>query len=113
MDVARSADLRGRTALVTGASSGLGIETAHALAAARANLILAVRNVQAGEAVAAAIRKASGQTVEVEAVDLADFGTVAALGARVRSKRQVIDLLIANAGVSKPGDAFDPDPGIS
>ena len=51
-EVARSADLRGRQAVLTGASSGIGVETARALAIAGADVVLGVRDVEAGEAVA-------------------------------------------------------------
>jgi NAD(P)-dependent dehydrogenase (short-subunit alcohol dehydrogenase family) len=109
MEVARSADLRGKTALVTGASSGLGIETARALASAGASLILAVRNTAAGEAVADPIRRSWGGCVRVEALDLADLQSVAAFGARVGPGLEALDLLIANAGVSKTPEAHLPN----
>ena len=51
-EVARSADLRGRLAVLTGASSGIGVETARGLALAGADVVLGVRDVAAGEAVA-------------------------------------------------------------
>ncbi|MFC8373856.1 oxidoreductase [Streptomyces sp. NPDC057239] len=65
-------DLSGRTAIVTGASGGLGRETARALAAAGARVVLAVRHVDKGRAVAAEL---PGRT-EVRALDLADLASV-------------------------------------
>ena len=53
--VARTADLAGRVAIVTGASSGIGVETTRAFALAGADVVLAVRDVAAGEAVARTI----------------------------------------------------------
>lgn len=101
-DVARAADLRGRFAVVTGASSGLGAETARALALAGADLLLGVRDPRAGETVAAAIRRESRRCVTVLPLELSDLASVAAFAAQVAGP---VDLLIANAGVSKTPDA--------
>jgi NAD(P)-dependent dehydrogenase (short-subunit alcohol dehydrogenase family) len=99
--VARSADLRGRTVVLTGASSGIGAETARALAVAGADLILGVRNLAAGEAVAREIGLAAHCNVRVLLLDLSDLYAVAAFADQVTGP---IDLLIANAGVSKTPD---------
>jgi len=70
-------DLRGKNVIVTGAASGIGVETARALAHAGADVTLAVRNPSKGEEVARDIRKTAGHdAVRVEALDLADFGSV-------------------------------------
>ncbi len=64
-------DLAGKTALVTGASSGLGIETARALLSAHAEVILAVRDAEKGERVAQQLRGATNNAqASVLAVDL-------------------------------------------
>jgi len=104
--VARSADLRGRTAVLTGASSGIGAETARALAAAGAHLILGVRNLAAGEAVAREIGLAAHRNVRVLPLDLSDLDAVAAFAGQVTGP---IDLLIANAGVSKTPQTHLPN----
>lgn len=82
---------RGRTAIVTGASSGLGQETARALSRAGAQVILAVRDRGKGEAAAAGM----GGNVDVRTLDLADLPSVRAFAAGVER----VDLLINNAGI--------------
>ena len=108
MEVASVSDLRGRLALITGAASGLGLETARALAAAGADLILGVRDVPSGEAAAARIRAERGRKVQVEALQLADLGSVARFAAGLTAQRARLDLVIANAGVSKTPEAHTP-----
>ncbi|MCZ2830671.1 oxidoreductase [Modestobacter sp. VKM Ac-2986] len=82
----------GRTAVVTGANSGLGLETARALAAAGARVVLAVRDPARGE------RAAAGLTgdVEVRQLDLADLASVRAFAAAWTGP---IDVLVDNAGI--------------
>ncbi len=100
-DVVRDINLTGRTALVTGASSGLGAETALALNAAGAAVTLAVRNVDAGAAVADRIAAATGRArPEVAALDLADPASVGSLVTRWDTP---LDLLVNNAGVVTAG----------
>ncbi len=88
-------DLSGRTAVVTGASSGIGVVEARERAAHGARVILAVRNVAAGEAAAAGM---PGST-EVRHLDLASLRSVAAFADSIDSP---VDLLINNAGVMEP-----------
>src|SRR5689334_8522524 len=77
-DMLTGVDLHGKRAVVTGAGSGIGAETARALAAAGAQVTLAVRDVTAGEAVARGIVAATGNSaVRVWALDLADPASVA------------------------------------
>lgn len=96
-DVIDGVDLTGRTAIVTGASSGIGVETARALAAAGATVTLAVRNTTVGDRVAAEIRDGTGNpNVDVGAVDLGDLASVAAF---VRAWTGPLDILVNNAGV--------------
>ncbi len=82
----------GRTAVVTGATSGLGLATARALAAAGARVVLAVRNVDRGAAVAADL---PGQ-VEVRRLDLADLASVRAFAGGWDGP---LDVLVNNAGI--------------
>jgi len=100
-DVVRDVDLCGRCAVVTGASSGLGAETARALAAAGADVVLAVRDVAAGDAAAGRIAAATGRPrPQVRALDLAEPGSVRAF---VEAWDAPLDLLVANAGVVTAG----------
>ena len=96
-DVIHGVDLTGKTAIVTGASSGIGVETARALAAAGASVTLAVRNTSFGDRVAAEIRDGTGnERVSVGAIDLSDLSSVAAF---VRAWSGPLDILVNNAGV--------------
>ncbi|MEV4349498.1 oxidoreductase [Actinoplanes sp. NPDC049596] len=88
-------DLSGRTAIVTGANSGVGLATARALATAGAHVVLAVRDLNKGRAAAATI---PGRT-EVRRLDLADLAAVRAFADGWAGP---IDLLVNNAGVSVP-----------
>jgi len=97
LEVITGLDLHGKRAIVTGSASGIGVETARALAQAGAEVTLAVRNVQAGEQVAADIRHSTGnKNVQVAKVDLADWETIDAF---VKSWEGPLHILINNAGV--------------
>jgi NAD(P)-dependent dehydrogenase (short-subunit alcohol dehydrogenase family) len=97
-------NLSGRTAVVTGANSGLGQVTARELARAGASVIVACRNTAKGEDAAAAIRAVIGPDadVAVERLDLADLASVREFTDRVAAERERVDLLINNAGVMAP-----------
>jgi NAD(P)-dependent dehydrogenase (short-subunit alcohol dehydrogenase family) len=88
-------DLTGRTAIVTGSNTGVGLATARALAAAGARVVFAVRNVEKGRAAAA---QTPGET-EVRELDLADLDSVRRFAAGWTGP---IELLINNAGISVP-----------
>jgi NAD(P)-dependent dehydrogenase (short-subunit alcohol dehydrogenase family) len=92
-------DQTGRTAVITGANTGLGYETAAALAAKGAHVVLAVRNVDKGKAAAALIARNPDARVDVEELDLTSLDSIRAAADRLRSDHQSIDLLINNAGV--------------
>jgi len=90
----------GRIAVVTGANTGLGLETAKALAAGGASVVLAVRNLDKGKQAAAAISAASpGADVTVQRLDLSSLDSVRDAAAELRAGHDRIDLLINNAGV--------------
>ncbi|MGB6578088.1 MAG: oxidoreductase [Streptosporangiaceae bacterium] len=95
-------DLTGRTVIVTGASSGIGLATARALAGAGARVVLAVRNSAKGQAAAADLPGVA----EVRALDLARLESVRAFAAGWDGP---VDLLINNAGVSGPSLARTAD----
>ncbi|WP_326722721.1 oxidoreductase [Streptomyces sp. NBC_00243] len=98
-------DQTGRTAVVTGANSGLGIATVDALARAGAHVVLAVRDVKRGEAAARTVQGAKG-TVEVRRLDLADLASVREFA---ESWHGDLDLLINNAGVMNIPEASTKD----
>ncbi len=93
-------DLSGRTAVVTGANTGLGYETATALAARGAQVVLAVRNLDKGKAAADLIGRAHpGADVSVQELDLTSLTSIADAANELRSRHDQLDLLINNAGV--------------
>jgi NAD(P)-dependent dehydrogenase (short-subunit alcohol dehydrogenase family) len=96
-EVIEGIDLSGKRAIVTGGSSGIGVDTARALAGAGAEVTLAVRDTGAGERTATDIRADTGSdAVHVGRLDLADPASVAAF---VASWRGPLDILVNNAGV--------------
>jgi NAD(P)-dependent dehydrogenase (short-subunit alcohol dehydrogenase family) len=88
-------DQRGRVAIVTGANTGLGFETARMLAEHGAQVVLAVRDVEKGERAAGRI----DGDVRVQALDLTSLASVRSAAADLRAAHPRIDLLINNAGV--------------
>ncbi|MEV4639763.1 SDR family oxidoreductase [Actinoplanes sp. NPDC049548] len=97
----------GRTAVVTGAASGIGEQLAHGLAARGSDLVLADRDALRLDAVAEAIRSAHpARTVEAHVVDLADRDAVVALATGIRERHPRLGLLVNNAGVAL-GGRFD------
>jgi NAD(P)-dependent dehydrogenase (short-subunit alcohol dehydrogenase family) len=92
--VADIPDMTGKTVIVTGGSSGIGLATAHALAEAGARVVFAVRNIEKGRVAATATPGAT----EVRELDLASLDSVRAFAAGWDSR---IDVLINNAGVSE------------
>ncbi len=92
-------DLTGRRAVVTGASSGVGLATALGLAAAGATVVLAVRDQARGDSAAARIRAASpGADVNVELVELASLVSIADFTRRVGT--EPVHLLVNNAALN-------------
>ena len=88
-------DQSGRVAVVTGANTGLGFETAKALAAGGAHVVLAVRNLDKGKDAATRI----GGDVAVAELDLTSLDSVRSAADELKSRYERIDLLINNAGV--------------
>jgi NAD(P)-dependent dehydrogenase (short-subunit alcohol dehydrogenase family) len=97
--VIEGTDLSGRRAIVTGGSSGIGMETARALASAGAEVTLTVRDTDAGDRAAASITASTGKAVHASRLDLASQASVAAFAADWTGP---LDLLINNAGVILP-----------
>jgi NAD(P)-dependent dehydrogenase (short-subunit alcohol dehydrogenase family) len=94
-------DQHGRTALITGANSGIGLEAARLLAGAGARVIMASRNTEKGEAAAAEIRASNADAqLDVRKLDLSSLDSVRAFAEGFGE--QQLDLLINNAGVMVP-----------
>ncbi len=89
-------DLTGQTALVTGASKGIGAATAKALAAAGAHVVLTARDVRALEAVEDAIHAAGGQST-IAPLDLAEGDSIARLAQAVSGRWDALDILVLSA----------------
>ena len=100
-DVLAGVDLSGQRILVTGASAGLGVETARALAAHGAQVIGAVRDLAKGHRATEAVRAAAanGGGLELVQLDLADLASVRACADGLNAAGKPFDRIIANAGV--------------
>src|SRR5271166_7785 len=96
-------DVSGRFAVVTGANSGLGFGLAKKLAAAGADVVLAIRSRAKGEAAIAEIRReVPAAKLTIRQLDLSSLKSVAALGDELTAEGRPIDILINNAGVMTP-----------
>ena len=106
-------DQTGRTAVITGANTGLGLETAKALAARGATVVLAVRNLDKGKDAATRITADSpGADLTIQPLDLSSLDSVREAADELRASHDRIDLLINNAGVmytprSTTADGFE------
>jgi len=92
-----------RTALITGASAGLGAEFARQLAAQGYNLVLVARRREKLEELAAQLQQTHGITCHVEAADLVDPAAPQALYDSLQDKGIHVDYLVNNAGIAGPG----------
>lgn len=97
------------TALITGASAGLGVEFARQLARRRADLVLVARSADALESVAAELRSEYGIAVEIIVADLSVAADVDRVADRLRDASDPVDLLVNNAGFGLPLQFADND----
>ena len=104
-----STQLRGQTALVTGASSGLGVDFAAGLAARGADLVLTARRVDKLQALADTLRADHGVEVRVEPADLSRADERERLAQTLEQAGVAVDLLINNAGFGVFGDFREVD----
>jgi NAD(P)-dependent dehydrogenase (short-subunit alcohol dehydrogenase family) len=96
-------DLSGKLAVITGSNSGLGLGLATRLAAAGADVVMAIRNRTKGEAAVEQIRAAVPDAkLTIKALDLASLASVKALGEDLNAEGRPIDILINNAGIMQP-----------
>jgi NAD(P)-dependent dehydrogenase (short-subunit alcohol dehydrogenase family) len=100
-EVLEGVDLSGQRVLITGASAGLGQETARAVVAHGGDVVLSVRDLDKGERAAEPVRAAAstGSAVEVREVDLASLASIRAFTDGVSADHDRLDAIIANAGV--------------
>ncbi len=106
-------DLAGRTALVTGANSGLGFETAKALAEHGASVVMACRDKDRCATAASQIRTlVPGATIESAVLDLADLDSVRAFAEEFVSRHDSLGILVNNAGVMAPPDRLETKQGF-
>lgn len=103
-------NLTGRTALVTGASSGIGREFAHELARRGSSLVLTARSTDRLAALAEQLRRDHAIDTVVLTHDLGRPGGAQDLVADLAARGLTIDILINNAGVGAHGDVVDADP---
>jgi NAD(P)-dependent dehydrogenase (short-subunit alcohol dehydrogenase family) len=102
-DVQDIPDQTGRTAIVTGANSGLGLVTARELARAGASVVMACRNMEKSHAAIEELRAAVPEAqVQLDELDLASLASVRGFAERFRATHDGLDLLINNAGVMAP-----------
>jgi NAD(P)-dependent dehydrogenase (short-subunit alcohol dehydrogenase family) len=99
-----SFDLRGQVALVTGGSQGIGWGISSALAAAGADVVIANRNIETGNAAAAKLRD-EGHRAEFVGTDLSDDTAINSLFAEVARRHGHLDVLVNNAGIVVRGQA--------
>jgi NAD(P)-dependent dehydrogenase (short-subunit alcohol dehydrogenase family) len=102
-EVLEGVELTGKVAVVTGASGGLGEETARALASRGARVVLAARNPEKVEAAMARIRNSGVQGgIETLILDLGSFDSIRSAAAELAGRHGAINLLVLNAGVMAP-----------
>lgn len=103
-----SADLSGKVALVTGASSGLGVQFAKTLAASGAAVALAARRQEQLEAVVAEITAAGGKAVAIKA-DITSTAGVVQMIDQTTAELGPLSIVVNNAGVARPAPALEVD----
>jgi uncharacterized protein len=108
--MARTMKHRGRTALVSGASSGIGEELARCFAKGGFDLVLVARSADKLKALAVELDAAHGAKVRVQPADLSKPGAAQVLAAALKRKGVVVDVLVNNAGVLEQGAFCDIAP---
>lgn len=112
-------DLRGRTAVVTGANGGLGLETARVLAGAGAHVVMAVRDqAKATSARAEILAEHPSASVEIVELDLASLASVRSAADAILAEHETIDFLVNNAGLMavperRTADGFEMQFGVN
>ncbi|MHC5374980.1 SDR family oxidoreductase [Enterococcus sp. LJL120] len=91
-----------KIALVTGASSGMGLATATALAKQNIHVVMLIRNYAKGLAALAQVKKESGGSAEILQADLGDLQSLERLAHKYQAEHNQLDILVNNAGVLPP-----------
>jgi len=102
-------DLSGKTCLVTGASAGIGLATARALAGLGARVVMAVRSPEKGERARRAVTEATGRAVELAVVDVASRRSIQAFARDLAARCPKLDVLVNNAGIWSERRKVGPD----
>jgi short-subunit dehydrogenase len=100
-------NLRNKWSLITGASSGFGVQFAKLLAARKSNLVLAARRTEPMERLAAELRQKHGVNIAIETFDLARPGAGTEIKLRLDTRGVSIDILVNNAGYGWYGSFID------
>jgi retinol dehydrogenase 12 len=108
-DAASGVDMTGKTVVVTGASSGIGLETAVALAARGARVLITARDAGRGQAALDTIRKSSGGDCDLVLFDLMSMSSVRRGAAEILAQTDRIDVLVNNAGLVLSTRTETPD----
>lgn len=114
-----TAELAGKTAVITGGNTGIGKETARGLAERGAKVVIACRNLDKGEHAKQDIVQTTGNTnVELVPLDLSSFASIRTCAERLQRDLSRIDIFIANAGVvprrlEKTADGFEAQIGVN
>lgn len=104
---------KGKTILITGANSGLGLGTAKALVKKDAHVIMAVRNMEKGTKAFNEIQlETPGSNLDIMEIDLSDLDSVKKFAKEFKAKYKKLDILINNAGVMMPVKRFETKQGF-
>lgn len=106
------APLKGYVAVITGATSGIGLELAGQLSTMGAKMVMVGRNQSKLERVAGHLRQLGG-AVDTVVADFADLDSVAACGMVLAAKYPVVDLLVNNAGIHYMSDVMRPSKSLA
>ncbi len=112
-------DLTGRTAVVTGANGGLGLETARALAGAGAHVVMAARDLEKAATAEKSIRETQpSASLEIVPLDLGSLASVREAAEQILASHDTIDLLVNNAGLMaiperRTADGFEMQFGVN
>ena len=103
------ANLSGKTCLVTGASAGIGLAAARALARLGGRVVLAVRNPDKGARALLSVGGEAGREAELAVVDVARRESVRAFARDLATRHRTLDVLVNNAGIWSERRKLKPD----